>query len=81
MATFRLEINVEGFNEARRQPEVRDYLHQQANRIASNAGGEPDYLVIDATGRTRARYVVLTATAKAKRDEATNRTLSRAFGV
>lgn len=79
-AKFRLEINVEGFNEVRRQAEVRDYLHQLANRIAANAGGEPDYLVIDATGRTRARFIVLTATAQAMRDEGTHRTLSRAFG-
>lgn len=81
MSTFRLEINVAGFNEVRRQPEVRDFLRQQAERIAANAGGEPDYLVVDATGRTRARYIVLTATAQAMRDEATHRTLSKAFGT
>lgn len=81
MTTFRLEINVAGFNEVRRQPEVRNYLHQLADRIAANAGGEPDYLVIDATGATRARFIVLTATAQAMRDEATHRSLSRAFGV
>lgn len=80
-STFRLEINIEGFNEVRRQPEVHAFLQQQANRIAANAGGEPDYVVIDATGRTRARFYVITATAQAKRQEATTRTLSKAFGA
>jgi hypothetical protein len=79
MSKFRLEINVEGFNEVRRQQEVRDYLRSYADRIAANAGGAPDYIVEDHTGRTRARYVVITATAKAMRDEATHRTLSKAF--
>jgi dsRNA-specific ribonuclease len=79
MSKFRLEINIQGFNEVRRQQEVRDYLRSYAERIAANAGGEPDYIVVDATGPTRARYVVVTATAKAMRDEAVHRTLSKAF--
>jgi hypothetical protein len=79
MSKFRLEINIEGFNEVRRQPTVRSYLQQAADRIAANAGGEPDYIVVDATNRTRARYLVITATAQAMRDEAVHRTLTRAF--
>lgn len=79
--TFKLELNIEGWNEARNAPDVKAFLYAEAMRIAEQAGGEPDFVVIDSSHASRARYVVVTATTKGRRDEAEYRVLSRAFGA
>lgn len=79
MSKLTLKINVPGFNEARNDPRIQADLHRRAEAIAAAAGGSPDYLVIDDPHKTRARVVVVTATPEARSQEATGRTLSRAF--
>lgn len=81
MSTFRLEINVPGFNEARNSPGVREALLASGRRIAdaAAAGNDGEFEVIDAPSKTRARVVVVTADAAAKRAEAEYRALTRAF--
>jgi len=79
MTKFKLEINVPGFNEARNDPAILSDLMSRGRRIASAAGGEPDFEVIESSTASRARVVVVTATPKAMRAEATDRALTRAF--
>jgi hypothetical protein len=78
---FRLKIDVDGFNEVRRESALQEHLHQMGESAASAAGGEPDFIVVDSPSKTRARVVVITATPKGMRAEATDRALSRAFGA
>ncbi|MGY4859509.1 hypothetical protein [Cryobacterium sp. AP23] len=79
MSKFRLEINIPGFNEVRRSPDVQGDLMKRANAISAAAGGAEDFLVINATGQTRARVVVVTATMDAMKAEAEDQALTRAF--
>lgn len=77
---IRIELNVPGFNEYRKQPGIQGDLHDMGERIADAAGGGDDYAVVDDTSNpTRARVVVKTDSFKAMADEAKNRTLSRAL--
>nr|WP_274635534.1 hypothetical protein [Microbacterium bovistercoris] len=79
MSKFRLEMNVEGFNEIRRSQAIQDNLHARGVRIAEAAGGAPDFEVIDDPSRSRARVIVKTATAAGREAEATERALTRGF--
>lgn len=81
MSTFKLEINVDGFNEVRNSPEIRAELLAAGRRIAdaAAAGNDGEFEVIEAPSKSRARVVVVTADEAAKRAEATDRALTRAF--
>jgi N-formylglutamate amidohydrolase len=79
MSTLRFKINVPGFNQARNDPRILAELHSMGESIAAAAGGAPDFVVNDAPNATRARVVVIAATAKAKRAEAKHRTLTKAL--
>lgn len=81
MGKFTLEVDIDGFNSIRNDPGVAAELLKLGERIAAAAGGAPDYVVVNSPTKSRARVVVITATAAAKRAEATNRTLTRAFGT
>ncbi len=58
-------------------PAVAAHLRGRAERIADRAG--PGHVVDSETGRRRVRAAVITARMSARRAEATNRTLTRAF--
>lgn len=77
--SFKLELNIPGFNELRNSPAVLDELTKRGKSIAQAAGGEPDFAVISQNTKSRARVVVITATPKAMRAEATDRSLTRAL--
>lgn len=80
MATkFRLEINPQGFNEARSGPDVMADLRKRGEAIAAAAGGSPDFEVMESPSGTRARVIVRTATPDGMRAEATDQALTRAF--
>lgn len=79
MSKFRLEINIDGFNELRRSQAIQDDLHARAVRVAEAAGGAPDFEVIDDPSKSRARVVVRTATEAGRRAEATDRALTGAL--
>lgn len=75
----RIDFDYAAFDEFRSQGEIQSALHSTGERIAEAAGGEPDFLVIDEPSSSRARVVVLTATAKAMNKEATKRSLTKAL--
>lgn len=80
MGSVRIEIDVNGFNEFRNQPALVDAIHNAAQRIATAAGGSPDFVVRDFPDmRTRARSIVVTATEKGMRAEAERRALTKAL--
>lgn len=79
MSSFRLEINIDGFNQIRRDPAIQADLHRRGERAAQAAGGSPDFEVIDSPSRSRARVVVRTATTRGRIAEAKDRALSRGF--
>ncbi|WP_025158907.1 hypothetical protein [Leifsonia aquatica] len=81
MAKGRVEIDIAGFNEARRDPAIQAELHRMGAQIAAAAGGAPDFEVIDSPSATRARVVVKTATVEGRRAEAIDRALSRAINA
>ncbi len=81
MSQFKLEIEPAGFNEARRGAGPTGTLRAAGERIVAAAGGAPDYELIEASSATRARFIIRTATAKARRAEAVDRTLSKAFNA
>jgi hypothetical protein len=75
--SIRVEVNDAGIRALLKSPEVQAMLKAKADRIAAAAG--PGMEATSWTGRTRARASVITATAKARRAEATNRSLTRAI--
>lgn len=79
MSSFRLELNVEGFNQARRDPAIQADLHRRGVAVQSATGSPDDFEVIDSPSRSRARVIVKTATTEGRRMEATDRVLTRAF--
>jgi hypothetical protein len=79
MSKFRLKVHNDGFNEVRTAPAIVDDLLARGHRIASAAGGEPDFVVHESSNATRARVVVVTATAKGMEAEAHDRKLTRAL--
>lgn len=79
MTTVRIEINVPGFNEARRSDAIQQDLHRRGVAVQAATGSPGDFEVIDAPSGSRARVVVKTATTQGRRMEATDRVLTRAF--
>lgn len=80
MAKVRIEMNIPGFNEFRKQPAIVDELVARGNKIAAAAGGPPDFTVEVTPGmRTRARVTVGAATTAGRRKEAVDRVLTRAL--
>ena len=82
MARVRLEFHYQGFNEVRQSPEVQADLFRRADAIgaAANAGLDGDgYEVRKSVNKTRARASIITVTADAMRDQATNHTIERAI--
>ncbi|MBK7021440.1 MAG: hypothetical protein IPH38_18075 [Candidatus Microthrix sp.] len=77
MAATRIKLNLAGFRKLRRSPEVAADLEKRARRIADAAG--PGHEVEVTKGRTRALGMVWTDTHEARRNEATNRSLTRAI--
>lgn len=74
---IRIDINSDGIQELLKSGPVRALLKAKADRIAAAAG--PGMLASSFVGRTRARASVITDTHKARRAEATNRSLTRAI--
>lgn len=70
-------LNRSGIRQLLRSDEVRRDLERRAQLIATAAG--PGHEVDSAVGQNRARASVRTDTIEAMVDEATNRTLTRAF--
>lgn len=75
----RVKLTRNGPRELRTLPEVNADLAQRARSVASRAG--PGMVASDASGRSRARWMVYTATQEARLAEATTRDLSRAIGA
>lgn len=77
MAKIRIEVNDAGIREILKSDAVQADLQARANRIAAAAGSGMEASAF--IGRTRARASVITATAKARKAEATNRSLTKAL--
>lgn len=78
MATkVRLEMNSAGFRALLRSPQVLADVDRRAQAIADRAG--PGMEATSRVGPNRARASVRTATAEAKRAEATDKALTRAL--
>jgi len=77
--TVRIEITPGAITAILKSQEVQADLRARAERIASAAGDSDDYEVDTRVGATRARASVRTASYAAMRDEAENRTLTRAL--
>lgn len=83
--TVKVTLKNSGFAQLRTSPEVIADLHSRAVRVQAAAGGsEAGYEIDQGVGKgptRRARASVRTASHRAVVDEATNRTLSRAFNA
>jgi hypothetical protein len=77
MANTRIVLNRAGVKALLRSPEVVADLKRRAEAIAAVAGEGNEVEV--AVGPTRARAAVVTKTFDAMRDEATDRSLTRAI--
>lgn len=78
MATkIRLDLDSEGIQEILRSPEVERELRRRADRVSAAAG--PGHVTTTWQGFDRVRAKVATTTARAAREEAINRTLSKAL--
>jgi hypothetical protein len=77
MAKVDVKMSAAGARAILKSGEVQAFLKAKADRIAAAAGAgfESSSMV----GPNRARASVITATAKARRAEATNRSLTRAI--
>lgn len=75
---MKTQFRLPAFEEIRRLPAVTAELFRHAEAMAADAGD--GYLAVTGQGRTRARAAVLTATTRAKRDNARNDTLVRVAG-
>jgi hypothetical protein len=78
-STVRIEITPGAITALLKGPEVQADLRARVERIAAAAGDSEDYEVDTRVGATRARASVRTASYAAMRDEAKNRTLTRAL--
>ena len=79
MSSFKLELNVPGFNEVRRSPEIVADLQRRADAVVAATGSPDDFAIIATPSASRAGFVILTATEEGRRLEATDRVLTRAF--
>lgn len=77
MAKIRIELNSKAIRDLLRSPEVQAELLRRAQNIAAAAGPGMEASVVP--GRNRARASVITATAEARRAQATDRVLTRAL--
>lgn len=77
----KVKFHYDGFDALRKDPAVEAELMRRGKAIADAAGGEPDFIVISDPTPSRARVVVVTATAKAMAEEASNRTLTNALSA
>jgi len=77
----KVKFHYDGFDALRKDPAVEAELMRRAQAIADAAGGAPNFLVIPDPTPSRARVVVLTATAEAMQLEATQRTLTNALNA
>jgi hypothetical protein len=75
----RIVLNSAGIVELLQSEPIRADLERRAKAVAEAAGGEPDYQADAWIGKDRARGTVRTATHKARRDEANDRTLTRSI--
>lgn len=68
-----------GYQALERMPAIREHLESIGRRIADAAGGSPDFEVKSAVYPGGAHVIIVTATATARRLEATDRALTRAL--
>jgi hypothetical protein len=73
-----LRLNSSGMREMLKSSGVMADLVARAERVAQTAG--PGMEASSVTGKTRARASVITATTEARYNEASGKTLTRAFG-
>lgn len=87
MSSTKVKLNLAGFRELRTNTAAQELVRSHAERIKAeadravdSAAGEPHVVKVD-QGRTRARAVVITATAEAMLAEAQDRNLTRAVSA
>lgn len=80
MATkVRIKLNSPAFRELMSSAAMQAELEARAERIATAAGGEPDFETNVTVGRDRAHAFVKTANNEGRRAEAEHRALTRAI--
>lgn len=85
----RLRFHNAGFNEVRKGVEVRTEIRARAEAVAAAATsaalavGFPDaeFVVVESEGKSRVRFVVVTANIEAMLAEAHHRVLTRSLGA
>lgn len=77
----KIKFHYDGFNELRKSPGVAAELERRGKAIAQAAGGEDDFAVEVSTNGSRARVVVVTATAEGMLAEASQRALTNALSA
>lgn len=77
MAKPKVVLNKKGVRQLLKSPEMQKAMNDRARRIAAAAG--PGHAVESDNSGDRARAAVVTRSMAAKRAEAKNRTLTRAF--
>lgn len=75
----RISRNSSGFRELMSSAEMQADLEARAERIATAAGGAPDFEAEVSVGRDRAHAFVKTANNEGRRAEAERRALTRAI--
>lgn len=79
MTKVRIEMNPEGIRALLKSPGVQADIEARTNAVAEAAGGTEDFKPSVYIGKTRIRGSVITATAAARRAEATDLVLTRAI--
>lgn len=75
----RIVLNSDGIKQLLQSKEIEQDMKRRGDAVAEAAGGAPDYVCESWVGFDRARATVRTATHKARRDEANDRTLTRSI--
>lgn len=68
-----------GYNEIRNSARVKEELKRRAEKVKAAAGS--GFIVRDASGATRGRYMVVPDTPQARKAEARDKVLSKALGA